>query len=143
VWLKLRPLLIVIGWGTSIAATVLAGIFQGVLLPAGRGGLLVEVGTTAWEAPLFDLGVFGISVLAGVIIADFGVAVGSFFSSYALAAIQTYTILVLPGYTGGLPVPDALVAAAVVFTFTALFPVILMVGFAGTLLGSALSERFA
>ncbi len=141
---KLRPALIILGWGTSTASAVLAAIFQGLLLPqfAGGGDLLPEVlNRGPWALILFYLGILGISILASLTLADFGKGLLAFFASYALAATLTFLVLSLPAYVGAFQFPDVLVFAAVNFTFGAFFPILLFVGFAGTILGTALSER--
>ncbi len=132
----MRPLLIVIGWATSDAAVVLAAMFHGLLLPQYHGTLDAYSTTIA-----VYLGLFGISVLAALVMGDFASAIGSFFASYLLAMGMTYLVLVLPGYTGALPSPEVIISAAVVFTFDAFFPLPLLIEFAGSLLGLGLSER--
>ncbi len=136
---RLKPIFVILGSATSSAAIVLAAIFHGFLIPHVpffRSG----VAGAEWVTPLVYLGIFGISVLAALVIRDLGPAIGAFFASYLLAAGITFLVLVLPGYTGALPSPDLIVAAGVQFTFTAFFP-LLFVELVATLLGAALSER--
>jgi|SRR5712664_1052387 len=138
---RLKPLFVILGSGTSSAAVVLAAIFHGFLIPHVpffRSG----VAGAEWATPLVYLGIFGISILAALVIGDLGTAIGSFFAAYLLGAAITFLVLVLPGYTGGLPSPDLIVPAGVQFTFTAFFP-LLFVELVATLLGVALSEHLA
>jgi hypothetical protein len=141
---KVKPLLVVLGWATSIASLTVGGILSGFLLPVygGGGDLQPEVIYRGpWELILFYLGIFGVSVVASLVIADFGKAVIAFFASYILAATVTYLIIALPAFVGAFPVQDVLVTSAVKFTFGAFFPILLFLGLAATIVGSALSER--
>lgn len=99
------------------------------------------MGSTDSRTDLVYLGVFGISILAALVIRDLGAAVLSFFASYGLGMILTYLVLVLPGYAGVIVATNALIQTAIVVVFVAFFPVLLLTGLVGTLLGTALSER--
>ena len=135
-WASLRrfkPVFVTLGWGTSMAAAVLYAIFHGFLLPQYKGAGLPEVA--------LYVGIFIISSLAAVVLADFGKALASFFGSYVVGAIVTYFVLALPGYTGAFPFVNVIIAVAVIFTFIAFFPILLFAGLLGTLAGSFLAER--
>lgn len=141
---KVKPLLVVLGWGTTIASFVLGAIFQGLLIPqyAGGGDLQPEIiGRGPWGLLIFYVAIFAVSVIASLVLADFARGVGGFFASYALAAGLTYFIIALPGYVGAYQIPDILVTLAVNWTFAAFFPILLLVGFAATIVGSALAEH--
>jgi hypothetical protein len=142
---RLRPFLIVLGWATSSAAFTLATIFQGQLLPKNinGGGLYADV---TKGNPLLLLIFYGASfttsVLAAMVIGDVGVSLISFFLSYVGTGIITYLVLVLPDFFGVFDPFQVIQGSAVIFTFTALFPLLLFVNLAGTIAGIALAERF-
>jgi hypothetical protein len=141
---KVKPFLVVLGWGTTIAGFVVGAMFQGLLIPqyAGGGDLQPEIiGRGPSELIIFYILIFALSMLASLVLADFAKGLGGFFASYAIAAGLTYFIIALPGYVGAFPVPDVLVTLAVNWTFAAFFPLLFLVGFAATIAGSALAER--
>jgi hypothetical protein len=133
----------ILGWGTSLSALTLGAIFQGLLIPQGKGILLPEVmGAAPWGLGIFYTGIFAVSILAALVISDAGNALVSCLASYGLSAVLTYLVLALPAFVGAFPFPEVLVQAAIVFTFTASFPFAIVVEILGTLLGTNLSERF-
>jgi hypothetical protein len=141
---KVKPFLVVLGWGTTIASFVVGAMFQGLLIPqyAGGGDLQPEIiGRGPGELIIFYILIFGLSMLASLVLADFAKGLGGFFASYVIAAGLTYFIIALPGYVGAFPLPDVLVTLAVNWTFAAFFPLLFLVGFAATIAGSALAER--
>jgi len=140
---KLKPLLVVLGWGTSTAGLMVGGIFLGTLLPQFQGGgdLLPEIISRGpWLRIILYLGVLGISILASLVMADFSKSVLAFFVSYALAAIITFVVLALPAFVGAFPPPDLLVPAAINFTFGAFFPIVLFIQLLGTIIGATLAS---
>ncbi len=144
---RLKPALVTLGWGTSLAAITLWAVFQGLLLPRVQGGLLPEVlESQTWRLAAYYAAIFGVSVLAAIILSDFGKALASFFASYGLGAVITYWVLALPGFTSpGTDVAfrELLVRAAIDFTFRAFFPFPLFLELMATTLGVALAERFS
>ncbi len=137
----LKPLALILGWGTSIAGLALFGVFAGFLLPqkyyGGTGGTLPA---GPW---LIYLGFFAVSLLGGAVVADPGRSLLSFLVSYAVGGFFTYWILALPGFLEVTPVAAVLVSASLVLTFTALFPFPLVLGILGSLLGVAVSENLS
>jgi hypothetical protein len=142
---KVKPLIVIAGWAATIAGFTLGAIFQGLLLPkvvGNGGGLLPEVlGVSSVGLWVFYLGCFGTSVLAALVLADASKALVSFFPSYVFGALITYIVLIVPALTGTFPLPSVLEESAVIFTFTAFFPVLLFAALAGTLLGIFLAEK--
>jgi hypothetical protein len=139
-----RPILVILGWGTCMAAITTGAIFQGLLTPRliGGGALLPEtIQTAAWETYAYYLGIFAVSVLAAMTISDASKAFMSFFPAYILGAIITYEVLALPASIGVYQPPDPVEEYASTFTFTAFFPIPILLGLAGTVLGIALAER--
>lgn len=139
-WVK--PFLVTLGWGVSNASITLSGMFQGILLPRGRGGLLGETQIGPVGPLVFYLAYFGISVVAGLALQEPGSTLFSYFVSYGGGAIITYWILTLPGTIGVFPVPEILVRVAIIFTFSALFPFPLIFGLLGTFLGLVLADHY-
>jgi hypothetical protein len=141
-WRQLKLVCVILGWGTSLSALTLGAVFQGLLIPQGKGILLPEVmGASPFGLGIFYAGIFAVSVLAALVISDAGNALVSCLASYGLSAVLTYIILALPGFIGAFPFPEVLIQAAIVFTFTASFPFALLLEIIGTLLGTSLSER--
>jgi len=89
----------------------------------------------------FYLGNFAICLFAAMTVSDASRALVSFFASFVLAAIITDLVLALPDLLGIFPIPGALQEASIIFTFTAFFPISLLVDLAGTIVGISLSER--
>jgi hypothetical protein len=136
-----RILLIILGWATSLAAITLVGIFNGVLLPRGLGGLLPQVlGGSMWGPWILYLAMFGMSFLAAFLIENPGIAFGSFFVSFCVAGAITYLVLILPGLLGAYGSAGVLAEASIRFTFLALFPFPLIAGLVGTILGLFLAD---
>jgi len=141
---KVKPVLVVLGWGTTIAGFVVGAIFQGLLIPQYEGGGDLQpeiIGRGPEGLVIFYIAIFAVSVIASLVMADFARGVGGFFASYALAAGLTYFMIALPGYVGAYQFPDVLTTLAVNWTFGAFFPLLLLVGFAATIVGSALAEH--
>jgi hypothetical protein len=142
----IKAIAIVLGWAVALDAFTLWAIFQGLLLPQiiTGGGLLPEViNGNPIALGIFYSGIFGTSVLAALVIYEVGQAIISFFASYFLAAILNVIILSLPDITGTYNDPiGALTNASVNFTLTAFFPLPLIVGLVGTLLGIGVAERY-
>ena len=136
---RVEPGLLVVAWGVSIAALTLAEIFQGHLIPqryyGGATGQFFSVETG------FYLEVLAVSVLAGLVINDPPRAILSFFGSYVVSGIVIFVVLSLPAFVNN-ALPEIIFNAAIAFTFTSLFPIPLVIGLVGTILGVALSERY-
>jgi len=88
---------------------------------------------------LYYGGIFGLSILAGWVLADISKAVLGFFVSYGVGLFLTFLALVGPGLAGVIPESVAELSA-VVFAFTALFPLAFLAGLVGAVLGAASSE---
>ena len=139
---RLRVPLVVLGWGTSLAALTLGTIFQGYLLPTTEGGLLPQVyGASPAGLWVFYLGSFGISAVAAMVIYDAGPAIVAFFFAFGLTASLTATVLALPELIGTIQTNGVLQETSILNTFSALFPLALIVNLVGTLVGIALGER--
>jgi hypothetical protein len=141
---KLKPLLVVLGWATSTAALALATIFQGQLLPKNinGGGLYGQV-VNASPLPIwiFYVGNFAVCVVAAMVISDPARSLVSYFPSFIGAAAITYLVLALPDFVGAYDPQQVLQDTATIFTFTAFFPLLLLVNLAGTVVGIAVGER--
>lgn len=141
----LKPFLVVLGWAASTAALALATIFQGALLPKNiNGGALYGTVVNASPLPIwfFYVGNFAVCIIATMVISDAGKALVSCFPSYVGGAIITYFVLVLPDFVGSYDPQQVLQESASIFTFTAFFPVLLIVNLGGTIAGIAVAERF-
>jgi hypothetical protein len=167
-----KSALTALGWAVLNASAALSGIFSGSLVPqriyGGGGGLAVTtfarmimapIDVSSWNISgqlelgvitglisgrvLFFMEIFGIAVLASFVIADFGRALISFMFAYISGGFLVLLVLIFPGLTGTSAFLELLVETMVYFTFTAFFPIPIFLGFAGTILGVALSERFS
>lgn len=139
---QLRIPLIVLGWSVSLSALTLGTIFQGYLLPTTGGGLLPEIyGASPLGLWIFYLGSLGVSVVAAMAINDTGPAIVGFFAAYGLTAFFTFLVLAMPELLGIIQTNGVLQEAAILHSFSALFPLALIVNLVGTLLGIALGER--
>lgn len=128
-----------LAWGVSLAALALAQIFQGHLIPqqyyGGASNALIS------DATIFYLEVLGLSTFAGLVIRDPQRAILSFIACYAVGGLITAFVIMLPGFVSASAIPELVFGMALVDTFTALFPIPLLVGIAGTFLGLVLSDR--
>jgi hypothetical protein len=138
---RFKPLLVVLGWATSLASLTLGIIFQGLLLPNASELLPESYGASSLWLWVFYLGSFGICLLAAMLISDFGQSVVSVFFAYGLTALIVFVVLALPDFLGIFQPSGLLQEPAVSFTFNALFPFPLFVDFIGAIAGSALGER--
>jgi hypothetical protein len=141
----LRVMLIIAGWGVMTSAVVLAFVFQGYLVP----GLVSSYRPPQDYIYLAYLLVLLVAVASGMMFADLGHAVIAFFASQMVAATLEFIVLTLPSTIGqvdaslllgaGLaPVPDM----ALTIVFYSLFPVVTLLGFAGSLIGAAMGETY-
>ena len=131
----------IIGWAISLATLTIGVIFQGLLLPNASELSAAQIGSSAVWLWAFYLGSFGISVLAAMVISDFGQSVISVFFAYVLTALIIFVVLALPDFVGIVQPPGTLQEPSVTFAFNALFPVPLFLDLAGAVAGSGLSER--
>ena len=139
-----RTLLVILGWATCLAAITLVGIFNGLLLPKGLGGLLPQVlGGSVWGPWILYVSMLATSLLAAFLIENPGIAFGSFFVSFCVAGAITYLVLILPGLLGAYNSSGILAEVSIRFTFVALFPFPLIAGLLGTILGLGLAETRA
>ena len=138
---RIKPLLVILGWGTSLASVTLWAIFSGLLLPRVHGGLLPTVQSLGpWGPAFYYLGFLGICILASIVLVNPATALVSYVLSYGLAGILIYVALALPAFLGIYQPTEILVRASINFTFTALFPFSLLAGFVGTVVGMFLAE---
>jgi hypothetical protein len=94
---------------------------------------------------IYYLVVFGVSVVAGTVFADFGKALGGFIVSYLLGGAIVFTTLSAPSSTINslrIITPDSLNLIAIDLAFRALFPIPLFVLLLGVIFGTALGERY-
>ncbi len=126
------------GWGVFLASSAMTAVQQGILLPARfYGGTNTQL---SLGAGLFFIAIFGVSILAGAVLADAATALLGAFASYAIGVGLTFAALSVP--TVHSPFPPALISdAAIVFTFTVFFPFPIPVILLGALLGVGLSDR--
>ena len=140
---KAKPILVVLGWATSISALTLGIIFLGYLLPKnpnGGGQYSSVINASTLPLWIYYAGNFAISVIAAMILSDIPSSLLSFFASYVGGGIITYIVLSLPDYFGCCG--GVLEGAAVGFTFIALFPYVFLVGLTGTFVGMGLAEHY-
>jgi hypothetical protein len=119
-------------------------IFQGQFVPRNinGGGLYADVTNPNPFLFLgFYLGSFAICILAGLVIANPGRTIASFFPSYIGAAGITWLVLALPDFVVVNDPQQVLQETATLITFTAFFPLLLLTNFSGALAGLALAER--
>ncbi len=135
---RAKPGFVVLGWGVSIAGLALTAILQGITIPHSAKSY-PQAGTELLGETLYYAGIFGVSILAGLLLANIATALLGFFASYGLGMLLTYLALILPGLAGIIPESGAEVSA-IVFTFTALFPFALLVGLVAGVLGAASTE---
>jgi hypothetical protein len=133
---KSRPVLVVLGWGVSLASLAVTVVARAVLVP--HAGVVFSSETTLLIA-LYYAGVFSVSFLSGLMLRSLPSAVLGFFCAYALGILLAGLAFDLPGLLGLLPETVA-EYSAIVFAFTALFPLALLVGLVGGLLGAATTE---
>ena len=138
---RFKPVLVVVGWATSLATLTISIIFQGLLLPNAYELSPESFGSSSLLFWIFYLGSFAICVLASMVIFDFAQSVVSFFFAFLLNALIIFFVLVLPDLLGIVQPQGTLQEPSVTFVFDALIPVSLFVDLAGTIAGSAISER--
>jgi hypothetical protein len=138
---RFKPLLVVLGWATSLATLTLGVMFQGLLLPNASELSPESYGASSLWLWVFYLGSFGICILAAMLIADLGQSVVSVFFVYGLTGLITFAVLALPDFLGIFQPPGFLQQLAVTSTFNALFPFPLFLYFIGTIAGNVLGER--
>ncbi len=138
---NVKPFLVMLGWGTTIAAATMWAIFQGLLLPK-----QTISAPSIWLTGTLLLGVyyimfFGISFLSGLCIGDMGKSIVSFIGAYVIGATVIYEVLSLPGLVSSdIAFRESLAMLSVNWTFIALFPFPLFLGLFGGIVGSALQE---
>jgi hypothetical protein len=142
---KWKPLLIILGW-TAIMTTLTVGtIFQGGLVPhifgIGGGGLSEVINADPTPVYIFYIGSFLVSVLATLLLNDIRNAIAGYFTTLVLTAIFTYVVLDLPDMLG-IVTPGSLQGASTNFAFYAIFPWTLMILLLGTIVGTAIGERY-
>ena len=98
---------------------------------------------------IYYLGLLGVSLVAGILIADFSKVVGGIAGAYFLGGFIVFEVLSAPNLTDAalnnlnlLITRDALTMIAVDLTFRALFPFPPAAIFIGGILGTALEERY-
>ncbi len=92
--------------------------------------------------------IFLVAVISGMILSEFSVALTGFFASLGVAAVVEYLVLVLPSILG-IAGPDVLANiglppisdVAVTIVFSSLFPVPIILGLVGSIVGAILGER--
>ena len=135
---RAKPVLVVLGWAVSIASLALTGILRGIIIPH-SSQYVPQAGSGILGVAVYYGGIFGLSILAGWLLADTSKAVVGFFVSYGVGMFLTFLALAMPGLAGVIPGSIAELSA-IVFAFTALFPLAFLAGLVGALLGAASSE---
>jgi hypothetical protein len=126
---------VVLGWGVSLASLALTGIVEGVIIPR----VAVKPNMPVLGIALYYAGIFGVSLLAGLVLSNIARSLIGVFVSNTVAAALTYLALIIPGLTGVIPETIA-EDLAITFTFTAFFPFGLFLGLLGGLLGAVFTE---
>src|SRR5437879_12392827 len=130
--------LVVLGWGVSIAGLVLTGILQGIIIPH-SAQYVRQAGVGILRVALYYGGIFGLSILAGWVLADISKAVLGFFVSYGVGVFLTFLALAGRGFAGGI-LESGAELSAIVLAFTALFLLALLAGLVGVVQGAAASD---
>lgn len=111
-------------------------------MPTTGGGLLPEVyGANPFGLWIFYLGSLGISAVSAMAIYDAGPAIVGFFAAYGVSAFLTFLVLALPEILGIVQTNGVLQQVAILHTFSAIFPLALIVDLVGALIGVAVGER--
>jgi hypothetical protein len=134
---KNRSVLVVLGWGASLASLAVTVVTRAVLVP--HAGIALFSNETTLLIALYYSGIFSVSYLSGLMLRSLSQAVVGFFCAYSLGIVLAGLVFDLPGLLGILPESFA-AYSAVTFTFTALFPLALLVGLVGGLLGAVTTE---
>lgn len=139
-----RTVLVILGWGTSLGAVTLWIIFQGLLLPFTPlvGSVPVGAQNEAASLAFYYTALFLISVVSPMGIRDVARSIGGFIFAYILGGVITYEVISLPAAQDTSGAGQLLVAGAVRWTFSAMFPIPLFLIFLGTILGAGLTEHF-
>lgn len=88
---------------------------------------------------LYFAGIFSTSYMSGLLLKNLSYAVVGFLCAYSLGILLAGLAFVLPGLIG-LVSESYAQYSAVTFTFTALFPLALLAGLVGGLLGAVTTE---
>jgi len=99
------------------------------------------VGGQPFEVTYYYLGLFGVSILATLVMEDAGLSVLGFFISYVVGLVITCSLLSLPAFMGTTAFPELVFRLAVTVTFFAFFPLAFFVGLIGTFIGIGLGSR--
>jgi hypothetical protein len=127
------------------SAVVLAFVFQGYLVP----GLTSNYRPPQDYVYIAYALILLVALVSGMMISDLGRVVGALFVSLALSATIEYTILTLPSTVGSVgpqvlfevglaPLSDM----AITIVFYSLFPLVLMLSLAGSMVGAMLGEAY-
>jgi hypothetical protein len=141
--LVLRVGLVALAWALMTATIILAFVFQGFLVP----GIVTQYRPPGNYALLSYLLVTLVAVASGMILRDMSATVTAFITSLGITVALEYFVLALPSslgqadpsllfQTGLAPIPDT----AIAIVFYSLFPVAIILGFIGSLIGAALGE---
>ncbi|HZY93970.1 MAG TPA: hypothetical protein VFE98_03805 [Candidatus Bathyarchaeia archaeon] len=131
-----RIILVIVGWGTILSSLAMTGILQGVIVPNDpqAGVKLATPGTL-----LYFVGVLVICLMAGLLVKNIGISLVAFLAAYALGVLLSAVALSLPGVFGYIPSGTAQ-HLALVYVFTAFFPITLFLGFVGSIIGAAVRD---
>lgn len=132
---RVRLGLVVLAWGVSLASLALTGIVEGVVIPRAA----VKPNMSVLGIALYYAGVFGVSLLAGLVLSNIARSLIGVFAANSVAFVLTFFALIIPGLTGIIPETIA-ENLAIVFTFTAFFPFAIFLGLLGGLIGAAFTE---
>lgn len=129
-------MLVIIGWGLILSSLALTAIVEGLVIPHNPQ---FEVQSALLEIVSYYLGIFMASFIAGLVLRRIDFALLGFIVSYTIGIIVCYTMLILPGLFGYL-LEGAAENQALVFVFTAFFPIALFAGLLGAIIGGATRE---
>lgn len=145
-----RSLLVAAGWGTCVGGVALWAVFQGVLLPA-TASLAAPEGLVSVEeiVAIFYIVLVGVSIMSGLIIANFARSLGVGVVSYFLGAFIVFEVLSAPGLSTStlnnlklFITRNELTNAAIDVTFRIMFPFPVFAMLVGAILGTALGEHY-
>lgn len=123
------------GWGVTLGSLALTGIVDGVVIPRAA----VNPKESVLGIALYYLAVFGMSLLAGVVLSNVARSLIGVFAANSIAISLTFLALMTPGLTG---VISETVAEnlAITLTLWAFFPFPPFLGLVGALLGAVFTE---
>ena len=132
-----------------MAGIALWAVFQGILLPSISAIPASEGAISVNEiVAVFYIGIIGVSILAGMVLADFAKSLGGVIIAYLLESAIVFEALSAPGLSNStlndimLITRNGLTLAAIDLTFRVMFPFPIFALLIGTIFGTALAEHY-